>query len=251
MQEKFVKLNQELNRTQELYRDARDGDPQIAEQIQARMDAAMTRYLGIKAALLEPETLKLTMDLTSATCDLLVHLVLVGDGIGLGDKFRKLEFPLKNKKQVPRYLPYVPEFFVENLCEHLLLAKRFCPGHFEESGDSLPSILDFILTFMGSTKWVKNPHLRARMAEALECLLPTHEVQQPGANMIGMGGSFQREQVFLSHPNRLEMVPTLLDVFVNIETTGQAVEFEQKFSYRRPMYDVMKYLWEMEDFQKK
>ena len=45
------------------------------------------------------------------------------------------------------------------------------------------------------------------------------------------------------HPDRLEIVPALLDVFVNIEATGQAVEFEQKFSYRRPMYDVMKYLW--------
>ena len=42
------------------------------------------------------------------------------------------------------------------------------------------------------------------------------------------------------HPDRLEIVPALLDVFVNIEATGQAVEFEQKFSYRRPMYDVMK-----------
>ena len=53
------------------------------------------------------------------------------------------------------------------------------------------------------------------------------------------------------HPDRLEIVPALLDVFVNIEATGQAVEFEQKFSYRRPMYDVMKYLWELEDFQEK
>ena len=53
------------------------------------------------------------------------------------------------------------------------------------------------------------------------------------------------------HPDRLEIVPALLDVFVNIEATGQAVEFEQKFSYRRPMYDVMRYLWELEDFQEK
>ena len=45
--------------------------------------------------------------------------------------------------------------------------------------------------FMGSPRWVHNPHLRARMAEALECLLPTHKMQQP----YGMGGAFHREQV--------------------------------------------------------
>ena len=49
---------------------------------------------------------------------------------------------------------------------------------------------------MGSPRWVHNPHLRARTAEALECLLPMHRVQQPGGNMIGMGGSFHREQLF-------------------------------------------------------
>jgi len=46
-------------------------------------------------------------------------------------------------------------------------------------------------------------------------------------------------------------VSTLLHVFVDIEMTGQAVAFEMKFSYRRPMYEIMKYLWEMEDYKKR
>ena len=37
---------------------------------------------------------------------------------------------------------------------------------------------------------------------------------------------------------RLEIVPTLLHVFVDIEATGQAVQFEMKFSYRRPMVPI-------------
>ena len=47
----------------------------MAEQIQQRMEAAMAKYLTIKAALLEPETLRLMMEMTSATCDLLVQVV--------------------------------------------------------------------------------------------------------------------------------------------------------------------------------
>lgn len=40
-------------------------------------------------------------------------------------------------------------------------------------------------------------------------------------------------------------------MFVSIEETGQAVEFEQKFSYRRPMYDVIKYIWGLEVHREK
>lgn len=41
----------------------------------------------------------------------------------------------------------------------------------------------------------------------------------------------------------VQIIPSLLDVFVGIEMTGQSVQFEQKFNYRRPMYNIMDYLW--------
>ena len=75
---------------------------------------------------------------------------LAGDKVELGAAFREVSFPVdaaaSSARPVPRLLRYAPEFFVENLCEHILLARRFCPGHFEESGgDALASILNFIL----------------------------------------------------------------------------------------------------------
>jgi hypothetical protein len=42
-----------------------------------------------------------------------------------------------------------------------------------------------------------------------------------------------------------QIVVNLLQVFVSIEMTGQSVQFEQKFNYRRPMYIVMDYLWQI------
>lgn len=39
---------------------------------------------------------------------------------------------------------------------------------------------------------------------------------------------------------------TLLHVFVSIEMTGQNVEFEQKFNYRRPMYIVLEFIWKID-----
>lgn len=51
------------------------------------------------------------------------------------------------------------------------------------------------------------------------------------------------ETIFKEHPLIENLPRVLLDVFVSIELTGQAVAFEQKFSYRRPMYDILEYLW--------
>lgn len=42
-----------------------------------------------------------------------------------------------------------------------------------------------------------------------------------------------------------QIIVNLLHVFVSIEMTGQSVQFEQKFNYRRPMYIVMDYLWKI------
>merc|ERR1719433_580072 len=112
---------------------------------------------------------------------------------------------------------------------------------------------------------VRNPHLRARLAEGLECLLPGHEVQgQP--NILG---SYQRQALFQDHQHSLRVAPAILHVFVSIEETGHSVQFEQKFSYRRPMsyigllqfeqkfsyrrpmYDIIKYIWQIDEFKRK
>merc|ERR1719244_1206964 len=152
-----------------------------------------------------------------------------------------------SETEFPEALACVPEFVMENLCEHVLLVRRFHPGHFEQVGPKLGNILMVILCYMDQPALLKNPHLRARLAESLECLLPSHEVQGMPNNL----GSYQRQALFQDHKHSLRIAEAILHVFVSIEETGQAVEFEQKFSYRRPMYDVIKYIWELDQFKEK
>lgn len=53
---------------------------------------------------------------------------------------------------------------------------------------------------MESQQRLYNPHLRARLAEGLEALLPTtDETMNPVALNLG---TFHREQLFIRHPNR-------------------------------------------------
>jgi ubiquitin conjugation factor E4 A len=200
--EKFVKMNQELGRQQQMYRDLQtqgQGSSPAAEVVQKRMEALMTRYLSLKAALLVPSTLQGAMFFSAASGSWMVQLALTLDSPRLA-RVQDLNFPLKEAggENIPPSLKHVPEFVMENICELLLLVRRFCPRVFEQNGEYLSPILDFILTYMGSPKWVKNPHLRARLAECLECLLPHH--QQEG--VLNALGSFHREQLFQGHPHR-------------------------------------------------
>lgn len=74
---------------------------------------------------------------------------------------------------------------------------------FEIQGfDNLQHILTFILVYMGSPQRMKNPHMRACLADALEALLPFHKDEPAGLNTLG---GYQREKLFNEHVHRKEV----------------------------------------------
>lgn len=150
------------------------------------------------------------------------------------------EFQLPVTETNAQLLKAVPEFIFENIVGFLSFAKHFNMEPVEIKEQAQSAIFTMILMFMGSAERVRNPHLRARLAEALECLLPTTDNAQATYRQF-------TDSLFRFHPDRTEIVPNLLRVFVGIEMTGQSVQFEQKFNYRRPMYAIMEYLWQIEE----
>ena len=75
--EKFVKMNQELGRHQQVYREsmAQQGTS-AAEAVQQRMDVIMTKYLSLKAALLVPSATDNTLSLCASTGSWLTQIAL-------------------------------------------------------------------------------------------------------------------------------------------------------------------------------
>lgn len=67
---------------------------------------------------------------------------------------------------------------------------------------------------------MKNPHLRAKLAEVLEAVMPHMEPVAPGAPQPVV---FQRELVFCSYRHAPQLAEALITVFVDIEFTGEAV----------------------------
>lgn len=233
----MVQLTQELNRIERAYQDAHNQRAEVSQLIQQRMDQMMSTYLSYKATLLVPEWIKLNVQFMLASSRWLCSVALEIDP----SETVSLQFPLKNQRV--EKLSCIPEFCLSNVVDCVVFLRRFSPVTLEEAGDQLDHFLTLIIIFMGSPQRLKNPHLRAAMAEMLDSLMPHQERagSHPSSNSSQL--TFHRERLFRQHPYSKQVVGTLLHVFVSIEMTGQGVAFEQKFNYRRPMYAVMKFLW--------
>ncbi|XP_012529354.2 ubiquitin conjugation factor E4 A [Monomorium pharaonis] len=248
--DKFSKTNQDLARIQRSYNAIRTetGPTQqnLEEFLTKQMESEMKKYLSLKASLLVPEMLEHLTKFHAMTASWLiqVNLYVVTEEEGKQNftpkQYIPVTFPLP--ETVPITLRCIPEFVVENTIGFLCFLRRVSPNTFEEQGPSfLNPILTEVIVLMESQHRLYNPHLRASLAESLEALLPI--VDDNVAPATPNLGTFHREQLFLTHPHRQQIIVNLLHVFVSIEMTGQSVQFEQKFNYRRPMYVVMDYLW--------
>ncbi|XP_041979674.1 ubiquitin conjugation factor E4 A [Aricia agestis] len=244
--EKLWRYGQELARTQRALGDP-NTLPHLMETLRTRAQHLMKRYLSLRCALLESDSLTNLHRLQATACTWLAQVAarnVAGPASFAPATAVPIELPLTTPP--PDTLRCIPEFVLENIVVLITMARRTVGAITEEADVAglLQPALTLVLIFMGDSTRTYNPHLRARLAECLEAMLPNHpEDQQPLSNIA----SFHREQLFKENPHRLQLVPCLLEVFVGIEMTGQSVQFEQKFNYRRPMYLVMDFLWGIEE----
>ena len=54
-----------------------------------------------------------------------------------------------------------------------------------------------------------------------------------------------KEKLFAEHPHREEFMEAILSIFVGIEMSGAYMRYGEAFSYRRPLYALMEYLFTM------
>lgn len=66
---------------------------------------------------------------------------------------------------------------------------------------------------------MKNPHLRAKLAEVLEAVMPHMDTVSPGAPQSIM---FQRQRAFCNYCHAPRLAEALITVFVDIEFTGES-----------------------------
>jgi len=243
--ERFFKLAQTINELQLTYAEASSNPPPNSmstldprEAIKNRIDTAINQFFNLKSVLVVPNKVTMQLHFCIATAAYLNHLVACQsyeEAIN-AQEFKTITLDtLKDKKTSRRCLEYIPEMLVENILDFFLFLKHFNEQALARASGILDPLMTLIIVFMGNSSLMQNPHLRARFAEILECLMP-HQ-SHLGQSFIGC------PQLFESHPLVEQLAPSLVNVFVSIEMTGEGVQFEQKFSYRRPMYVVLEFLW--------
>uniref|UniRef100_A0A8C0JM74 Ubiquitin conjugation factor E4 n=1 Tax=Canis lupus dingo TaxID=286419 RepID=A0A8C0JM74_CANLU len=232
LHDQMVKINQNLHRLQVAWRDAQQSSSPAADNLREQFERLMTIYLSTKTAMTEPQMLQNCLNLQVSMAVLLVQLAIGNEG----SQPIELTFPLPDGYSS---LAYVPEFFADNLGDFLIFLRRFADDILETSADSLEHVLHFITIFTGSIERMKNPHLRAKLAEVLEAVMP-HLDQTPNPLVSSV---FHRKRVFCNFPHAPHLAEALIKVFVDIEFTGDPHQFEQKFNYRRPMYPILRYMW--------
>lgn len=238
-------MNREIRRIQTAYQSAiAQGQTEASQSMMNMMNQQVPQMMCLQNVLLEPHNDQLLLQLHEASAiwlSQLAHRNITPTDRGFAPvTVDPIVLPFD--RSVPDLLKAIPEFIVENIVGYLTFIRHFDVQNIDTDPEAQKSLFTMILIFMGDAERVKNPHLRARLAEGLESLLPK----------TGTASSFRsdwRTSLFTQHPHRHEIVRNLLSVFVGIEVTGQSVQFEQKFNYRRPMYIIMDYLWSIDEQQ--
>lgn len=246
--EKYFRMSREMHRLQGALQDAMSqGQTEVAQNMTQILTTQTQQFMCLKSTLTEPHTDGLLLNYYEATAIWLTEIssksAEVCEQLSASGNFapkERLDLPLPLPPYLPVYLKSIPEYILENVIGYLTVMRHFGPQALELDTDAQSAIFRMILIFMGSVERVRNPHLRARLAEGLECFVPKEDNFR----------SPLKTNLFLRHQDRLQIVPNLLNVFVSIEMTGQSVQFEQKFNYRRPMYSIMEFLWDLDEQKK-
>ncbi|KAF4577224.1 hypothetical protein EYR36_005211 [Pleurotus pulmonarius] len=141
-----------------------------------------------------------------------------------------VELPLP--QEVPMSFRVLPEYLVEDIVDYLVFAVRNLPESFALSGKT--EVMQFILTFLTSTWYIKNPFLKSKINDVLFMAIWPY-----GRERNGILGSMLN-----THPMALKhLMPALMHFYIEVEQTGASSQFYDKFSTRNISF-VLKAIWD-------
>ena len=137
----------------------------------------------------------------------------------------------------------LPEHLLEDMADFLLYVCRFAQhGHNRPlDNERLDELMSLFILLLGSPEYVKNPYLRAKFVEVLRHWLPGDPENPNGRWNPRMANLFEGHPLALAH-----LVPSLLRLYVDIEFTGGANQFYDKFNIRYQIGEICEYLWKVE-----
>eukprot|EP00798_Chlamydomonas_sp_ICE-L_P032300 gene32300-16868_t len=138
----------------------------------------------------------------------------------------------------------LPEYLAEDMAEVILHVSRYLLPHLL-TAVKMDEVMLFLTVFIGSPKYVTSSHLRSKLSEVLHMWTPQSD---DAVNRRMRAGPLDSSVTYLlqGHPMVVaHLVPSLLQLYVDVEFTDRANQFYMKFNMRQYIGDLLRYLWEI------
>ncbi|KAI6659756.1 Ubiquitin conjugation factor E4 A-like [Oopsacas minuta] len=195
--------------------------------LKATYEDLIGSYLSLKSHLLSENLVQMLTQFCLFSCDW--FLFLTG-----------------TKHKVTPQIACIPEFYLSNVLEILQFLSATCKDTLVTLQPDYSKFIQFSTVFLNNSDLILNPHKRGKIAEVLGTL--THSDNDTRHFLVShtdrIRETLQSDRMALRH-----FLPGLLKVFAEIEVTGDDLEFEQKFTYRHSMYDLIELLWSSAPFK--
>ncbi|XP_033898585.2 ubiquitin conjugation factor E4 B-like isoform X4 [Acipenser ruthenus] len=134
--------------------------------------------------------------------------------------------------EIPNVFAALPEFYIEDVAEFLLFIVQYSPQVLYEP--CTQDIVTFLIVFICSQNYIRNPYLIAKLVEVL---FVTNPAVQPRTQRFS--------EMMENHPLSIkQLVPALMKFYTDVEHTGATSEFYDKFTIRYHISTIFKSLWQ-------
>ncbi|CAG8568426.1 6693_t:CDS:10 [Paraglomus occultum] len=144
-------------------------------------------------------------------------------------KYPKEQIRLPLPENPPEAFVMLPEYFIEDITEYFLFIAKYAPHIIVQN--SSRELIDFIIVFLKSSSYVKNPYLKARLVEILFYFTLPFRGYPNG----GLGNQLNQYQMSLEY-----LMTALMSFYVEVEQTGAHTQFYDKFNIRYNISQVFK-----------
>ncbi|XP_062871125.1 ubiquitin conjugation factor E4 B isoform X1 [Trichomycterus rosablanca] len=174
------------------------------------------------AGLLDDNLLRRCLQFYSTVIQLILRMV--------DPAYPNVTLPLN--PEIPKSFAALPEFYIEDVAEFMLFIVQYSPQVLYEP--CTQDIVTFLVVFICSQNYIRNPYLIAKLVEVL---FVTNPAVQPRTQRF-----FEMIENHSLSINQL--VPALMKFYTDVEHTGSTSEFYDKFTIRYHISTIFKSLWQ-------
>ncbi|KAG0329633.1 hypothetical protein BGZ99_001240 [Dissophora globulifera] len=199
----------------------------LIKRYEAQLDKMMTFRLSLESQIMDPIILSHSFQFYNLV---MVWLLRMVDPAHAYPR-QPIKFPLPEKPSED--FAILPEFIVEDIVEYFLFVLRHSPETVGSS--SLDELITFTMVFLITPGYIKNPYLKAKLAEILFYMTLPYRGQR---NDDTLGIKLN------THPVALKcLIPAIMNFYVEVENTGRSSQFYDKFNIRYNISQILKFVW--------